>query len=69
MDNAVQLPVKCSFCGKTVILTVPASGLQAWQCGTLIQEAFPELTPAERELMISGMCGECWKKNFGEEEE
>ena len=31
----------------------------------LIQEVFPNRTPAERELLRpNGMCGECWDKMF-----
>ena len=29
-----------------------------------IQDIFPYLTPAERELLISQTCNECWNKMF-----
>ena len=36
-----------------------------------IQDIFPYLTPAERELLISQTCDKCWKKmiSFLEEDE
>lgn len=32
-----------------------------------IYDIFPEKTPDERELLITGLCGECWDKLFGDE--
>lgn len=43
--------------------------IAAWRAGSLIQRVFPELNADERELMISGTCGECWNIMFAEEEE
>ena len=34
---------------------------EAWRDGKLIQDAFPYLTPAERELLITGMLPEDWE--------
>jgi hypothetical protein len=30
-----------------------------------IQRAFPYLTADEREVMLSGICPECWERMFG----
>ena len=34
--------------------------------GKLIQNFFPKLTPGEREILISGICGKCFDKMFPE---
>jgi len=34
-----------------------------------IQEAFPELSADDREMLISGTCPACWEKMFPAEEE
>lgn len=31
----------------------------------LVQNIFPELSPGEREYLITGYCEECWNKMFG----
>lgn len=39
------------------------------EAGVLIQDAFPFLTPAEREFLLSGMTDQEWQDCFGNEEE
>ena len=41
----------------------------AWQDGTLIQNAFPTLTIEEREFIKTGATQEDWDTLFGSEEE
>jgi hypothetical protein len=44
--------------------------LNRWlEDGTLIQDAFPHLTPQEREFLLSGCTQEEWDKMFPAEEE
>jgi len=65
----VTLTKQCIFCGKIVLINVNRSDLQDYQnSGKLIQNAFPYLTADEREIMISGVCGECFDKVFSEDE-
>lgn len=52
----------CKFCNKEVVITVDEEDIKKYENGALIQDAFPYLTPDEREIMISGMCGDCWQK-------
>ena len=44
---------------------MPVAGLKAWEDGELIQDALPNLTADQRELLISGTCDDCWKTMFG----
>ena len=34
-----------------------------------MQECFPYLGAAEREFLMSGICGQCWNEMFGDDEE
>ena len=64
----VAIKTKCPFCGKEQIIRVPEEGIIAYKAGALMQDAFPMLTPDEREALISGICPECWDKTFGAED-
>jgi hypothetical protein len=43
--------------------------VESWQGGELIQNAFPDMTMGDRELLISGTHAACWDKLFPREEE
>lgn len=58
---------KCKLCGETNFVTVYQQDLEDYKQGKSVLEAFPYLTPDERELIISGTCKTCWDKEFGEE--
>jgi hypothetical protein len=54
----------CPFCGDIGQVKVSKSGYEAWQQGAFIQEAFPNLSPNCRELLMTGICPTCWDKSF-----
>jgi hypothetical protein len=58
---------KCFVCGNQSILDVPHEGFDLWDAGAFVQDAFPTLTPGEREMLITGTHPECWDKMFAEE--
>ena len=66
---SVKVSVTCPFCGKESFLTLSANDFEAWQNGELVQNAFPYLDANERELLVSGICSECWDKMFSSEED
>jgi hypothetical protein len=66
--NQRPFQVICSHCGIVYDLLINPEDLILWQAGTLIQECMDYLTAAERELLISQTCDNCWKNLFGEEE-
>ena len=66
-DNWSEIGVDCVRCGDQFDMVVPTHGLIAWKEGMLIQDAMPELSADERELLISGICGKCWDKMFQED--
>lgn len=60
----------CPHCGDTHTKPIDATLEQYydWCAGRLIQDAMPQLSPYEREFLISGYCFECQDHIFAEEE-
>ena len=59
----------CPFCGESTRLLVPKRGYEQWLRGKHIQQAMPEVSPGDRERLISGTCSPCWDREMGEEVE
>ena len=59
---------QCFFCGERGLVLADEAGLEAWQAGALIQDAFPNLSAPLREQLKSGIHGECWDAMFPEED-
>ena len=59
----------CQDCGKVVELELSQEQIDRYNSGVLAQNAFPHLTPDEREIIISGICGECFDNMFARAEE
>ena len=56
----------CPICGQTHEIEVDAQKLHLWMNKELlIQDAFPDLNPAEREFIKLGYCPECQSLLFG----
>lgn len=58
--------ISCMQCKKDFKLEVKEEDYTKWKSGTYIQHAFPYLSAGERELLISGICGDCFDKMFKE---
>lgn len=58
--------ITCRMCRKSHILYLEDEAVERWQNGELIQHCFPQLRPAERELMISQTCEKCFHRMFSE---
>jgi len=63
--RTVRIP--CHMCRELQTLRLSIAGLKAMEEGALVQDAFPDLTPGEREMLISQTCDNCWKKLFGDD--
>jgi len=70
-DNRIEYRAKCQVCAKDVTLRLRPEDVEEWQGSNPrhVQLIFQYLTPAERELLVSGTCGECWNKIFPPEAE
>jgi hypothetical protein len=53
---------------RTLDLPITQEQLDAFNTGTLIQRAFPHLTSAEREFILTGMTQEEWDEVFKDED-
>lgn len=54
---------------RTMDLNITQGQIDAYNRGTLLQDAFPNLTDAEREFFKSGITDEEWKATFGDDED
>lgn len=62
----INVEIICPFCGAEHSVEVDLAQFEAWQNGELIQRAMPDLTPTEREQLISRMCSKCQAEVFEE---
>jgi len=59
--------IRCDVCNHDYEIPVTEEQVSAWRNGTqLVQRAFPFLTDGQRELLISGTCGNCFDEMFAE---
>jgi hypothetical protein len=61
--------IRCIHCNKNYDIWADPADLTAWSEGELIQVALDYLSDDERELLLSGTCGTCWDKMYGEDDE
>ena len=67
-----KLWATCNSCQTQTEMMVNINDYAAWERdrqkpgGLLIQDAMPYLTANEREVLISGTCGECFDEMFPE---
>lgn len=59
----------CRITGKDHTVTLPAARLFQYNQGACVQDAFPNLSPGDREFIISGTSPEGWKQMFGDKDE
>ena len=67
--NRCEIRETCLLCKETQTFNVGALEMQSFLKGSFVQDAFPDLSDADRELLISQTCGTCWDKLFPEGEE
>lgn len=61
-----KIKIPCRMCGNKVTVEFENEDFDRWQAGELIQNAMPYLNDAEREMMISQTCDDCWKNLFSD---
>ena len=56
------------FSGKkhTMILPITEEQYKRWEVGEMIQNAMPNLSPDEREFVMTGITPQEWKETFGD---
>ena len=56
----LTIQTQCPRCHETSHAYIPVEGYVAWLSGTLIQDAFPDLSEDEREALMTGLCPSCF---------
>ncbi len=69
LDHITVTTRPCISCGQRTTLEVPKGAFLRWERGELVQNAFPDWTADQRELLITGTHGACWDKMFGGDDE
>lgn len=70
MKDTIKLQTPpCIVCWQTAIVEVPRAAWDTWNSSkpprkAFVQDAFPMLTAADRELLISGMHDQCFDSLF-----
>lgn len=65
-ETEIQMGQRCPVCRKWSSVTVDAPGMMKWKRGALIQDAFPDMTKEDREILLTGTHPECWKTLWDE---
>ena len=64
--ETTKLTRRCPFCGRTVEMEFNTAELRAgearYRAGALMQNAFPNFSPNQREFLKTGICDECWDR-------
>ena len=65
----MQITKRSPFSGKTHTLDIPVTQeqLDKWHNGILIQNAMPNLTPDQREFLMTGITKDEWDATFKED--
>ncbi len=70
MDHRMELTIDCIECQQPQVLKVRAQDLENFKAGKgHVQTIFPYLLPAEREMLLSRICGSCWDRMFKYEDD
>ena len=64
---SVTKPSMLSGLENTMVLDITFEQYDAWRGGALIQDAMPNLTPDEREFLMTGITSEEWDNEYKEE--
>lgn len=67
-----QVVIVCGTCRKAHMIHVRRSDWEEWTTRInrrFVQEVFPYLSAAERELIMSNTCGQCFDAIFADPEE
>ena len=56
----------CMLTGKDHTVRVPGQGLFQWRNGKHIQDAMPDVSPGDREFLMTGTSPDGWDNIFGD---
>lgn len=65
----LYIETTCPICHETHTIMVYTDDFYAWKHGKNAQDAFGYLSADNREMLISGICPDCWDDLFTDEDE
>lgn len=69
-NGTLRFTTRCMFCKQPVAVDqLDPAQFTAWKDGALAQDAFPGMSDAEREALVSGSHAKCFAEAFAEEDE
>lgn len=68
-EGTYALMRKCPFCPTISEVVVEAQGLWDYEHGVMLQNAFPDLSADEREVILTGICTPCYDSITDEDED
>ena len=61
----IKVTASCVYCGRSVTVTIEEELFDKWRKGyEAIQDIMPDVSPDDREIFISNICGSCFDKLF-----
>lgn len=66
IERETSLTIACRMCGEPQTIWFDIADWNEWRAGAYIQDAMPYLTAAEREMLISQTCDNCWNNLFAD---
>ena len=64
MTIEITFDKTCPCCEDVNSITVDKEAFDKWQGGEMIQNAFPEMSTGQREILKTGICSPCWEGMF-----
>lgn len=66
--EVLTVSTTCVWCGKEHLTEMPIDKYRRWHDGEHLQKVFPDWTPDQREIVISGTCPQCWDQHMSDED-
>lgn len=67
-QETVSIKGTCLITKKSIVVEkIPLKGIEKYNSGELIQNAFPEMSEDHREFLISGVSGKAFDKLFADD--
>lgn len=60
LETEYTITSQCPYCNASKNIQVKLKDYDNWQDGILAQEAFPYLSAEDREMVLTGICPQCW---------
>lgn len=60
----IKIQTVCPQCGYHHYVTVDKEDYKKYIEGEHVQNAFPYLSASDRELLVTGICENCWNEMF-----